>query len=132
MTFPFDVCVVGGCGHVGLPLVLAFADHGLKVCVHDINDQAIEVVKSGRMPFKELGGEAVLARVLGRTLTVVNDPVRAQSQHVIVVIGTPVDEHLNPTYHAMRRFFDRELLPNLVDGQCGFCAARCSPGRRPS
>jgi len=119
MNFPFDVCVVGGCGHVGLPLALAFADHGLNVCIHDINDRAIEVVKSGRMPFLDQGADAVLQRVLGRTLTVVNDlTCVSQSHHVIVVIGTPVDEHLNPTFHAMSRFFDRELVPNLVDGQC--------------
>ena len=53
--FPFDVCVVGGCGHVGLPLAITFASHGLKVSVHDINDRAIALVRSGQMPFLESG-----------------------------------------------------------------------------
>ena len=129
MDFPYDVCVVGGCGHVGLPLALTFADHRLKVCIHDINDAAIEVVKSGRMPFLEQDGDSVLQRVLGRTLTVVNDPTCvSRSQHVIIVIGTPVDEHLNPTFHAMRRFFDTELLPNLADGQCVILRSTVFPG----
>ena len=26
-----DICVIGGCGHVGLPLALCFADKDLKV-----------------------------------------------------------------------------------------------------
>ena len=34
----FDVVVVGGCGHVGLPLAIAFADRGLRVGIYDIND----------------------------------------------------------------------------------------------
>ena len=29
----YDVCVIGGCGHVGLPLALCFADKDLKVSV---------------------------------------------------------------------------------------------------
>ena len=33
--FEYDVCVVGGCGHVGLPLALTFADSGLNVSIYD-------------------------------------------------------------------------------------------------
>jgi UDP-N-acetyl-D-mannosaminuronic acid dehydrogenase len=129
MSFRYDVCVVGGCGRAGLPLALTFAEHGLNVCITDINENSIDVVRSGRMPFLERGADPVLAQVLGRTLTVVNDPTRiSQARHVIVVIGTPVDEHLNPTFHAMRRFFDRELLPNLVDGQCVILRSTVFPG----
>ena len=129
MEFPYDVCVVGGCGRAGLPLALSFAHHNLNVCIHDINDGVIEVVKSGKMPFLEEGADAVLKQVLGRTLSVANDVTRvSQSHHVIVLIGTPVDEHLNPTFHAMRRFFDRELLPNLVDGQCIILRSTVFPG----
>jgi UDP-N-acetyl-D-mannosaminuronic acid dehydrogenase len=129
MSFKYDVCVLGGCGRAGLPLALSFADHGINVCVHDINNDVIEVVKSGKMPFLEEGAEPVLQRVLGRTLSVVNDLTHvSQAHHVIVVIGTPVDEHLNPTFHAMRRFFDGELMPNLVDGQCVILRSTVLPG----
>ena len=33
----FDVTIVGGLGHVGLPLGIVFADKGLKVCLCDID-----------------------------------------------------------------------------------------------
>ena len=36
-----DVVVVGGCGHVGLPLGLAFADRGLNVALFDLNKRSI-------------------------------------------------------------------------------------------
>src|SRR4051794_23960032 len=128
MDFRFDVCVVGGCGHVGLPLALTFAHRGLKVSVYDIDDRAVALVRSGRMPFLERGAEPILREVLGRTLEVANDAdLVSQSRHVVVVIGTPVDEHLNPTFHTMRRFF-RRLLPLLRDGQCVILRSTVYPG----
>jgi UDP-N-acetyl-D-mannosaminuronic acid dehydrogenase len=124
----FDVCIIGGCGHVGLPLAITFADRGLNVVVYDINEQAVATVLSGRMPFLETGAEPVLARVLGQTLTVTTDhTVIPRAEHVIVVIGTPVDEHLNPTFHTIRRFFQR-LIPDLVSGQCLTLRSTVYPG----
>ena len=126
--FRYDICVVGGCGHVGLPLAITFADHGLKVSVYDINERAVETVRSGRMPFLETGAEPKLREVIGRTLEVSTDPSCVSgSRFVIVVIGTPVDEHLNPTFHTMRRFFSG-LLPHLVDGQCVILRSTVYPG----
>ena len=47
-----DVAIIG-CGRVGLPLALAFADRGLRVLGID-NDQArLAAVRDGRMPFDE-------------------------------------------------------------------------------
>jgi UDP-N-acetyl-D-mannosaminuronate dehydrogenase len=36
----FDLCVIGGCGHVGLPLSIAFALRGKRVAVFDIDRDA--------------------------------------------------------------------------------------------
>ena len=55
MGFERDVVVVGGCGHVGLPLGLAFAERGLNVALFDLNDEAVDLVESGVMPFAEDG-----------------------------------------------------------------------------
>jgi UDP-N-acetyl-D-mannosaminuronic acid dehydrogenase len=128
MAFLYDVCVVGGCGHVGLPLAITFARHGLKVSVYDINDGAVALVRAGRMPFLEEGAETGLREVIGSSLEVANDPhLVTQSEHVVVVIGTPVDEHLNPTFHSMRRFFTT-LMPYLVEGQCVILRSTVYPG----
>ncbi len=124
----FDICVVGGCGHVGLPLAIAFAHQGLKVGIHDIDEKAVETVQAGRMPFLDEGAEPLLKEVLGKTLAVANDPgLVRRSQYVIVVVGTPVDEHLNPRFHAIRRFF-ASLLPDLQDGQCLVLRSTVYPG----
>ena len=124
----YDVCVIGGCGHVGLPLAISFARQGLRVAVDDINERAVALVRAGRMPFLERGAEPILQEVVGKTLHVATDPSLAgKARHVIVVIGTPVDEHLNPTFHTIRRFF-ADTLPYLVDGQCLILRSTVYPG----
>src|SRR5262245_32420103 len=100
--FRYDVCVVGGCGHVGLPLAITFAREGFNVSIYDINDAAIRQVREGNMPFLEPGAEEALRRVIGKSLVVDKDPgLVSLARHVVVVIGTPVDEHLNPTFHTI-------------------------------
>jgi UDP-N-acetyl-D-mannosaminuronic acid dehydrogenase len=127
-SFRYDICVVGGCGHVGLPLAISFAHRGLKVSIYDIDERAVATVRSGLMPFLERGAEPKLREVIGRTLEVSTELSSvSQSRFVVVVIGTPVDEHLNPTFHRMRRFF-MELLPHLVDGQCVVLRSTVYPG----
>ncbi|MEA2652897.1 MAG: hypothetical protein QOI37_124, partial [Chloroflexota bacterium] len=37
-----DVVVLGGGGHVGLPLSLAFADAGLRVGIYDTNQGTLD------------------------------------------------------------------------------------------
>jgi UDP-N-acetyl-D-mannosaminuronate dehydrogenase len=49
------VVVIGGCGHVGLPLAIAFADRGARVGIYDVSEAAVATVNSGRMPFAEPG-----------------------------------------------------------------------------
>ena len=112
------VAVVGGCGHVGLPLGLAFADAGLDVVLYDIDEGAIDKVRAGKMPFVEKGADEVLSRVLASgNLTLSADPAAvAAVEHVVVVIGTPVDEHLNPDPAAVVTSIER-MVDHLHDGQ---------------
>jgi UDP-N-acetyl-D-mannosaminuronic acid dehydrogenase len=98
-----DVVILGGCGHIGLPLGLAFADVGLRVSLFDTNAKAVRLVQSGGMPHREPGAQSVLERTLasGR-LTATDEPGSVNSAEcLIVVIGTPVDEHLNPDPQAV-------------------------------
>src|SRR3954468_23232202 len=93
-----EIVVLGGCGHVGLPLAIAFAQRGRHVAVYDLDHDAVAAVAAGRMPFREVGGVEALAAVVadGRLTATVDAGVVATCETLIVVIGTPVDEHLNP------------------------------------
>ena len=128
VDFEFDVCVVGGCGHVGLPLAIVMAHRGLRVAIDDIDTNAVEMVRSGRMPFLEEKAEPMLAEVINRNLIVDDDPsLISRSRIVVVVIGTPVDEYLKPKFHKLHRFFI-DLMPHLVDGQCLILRSTIYPG----
>jgi UDP-N-acetyl-D-mannosaminuronic acid dehydrogenase len=102
MTAP-KVVVVGGCGHVGLPLGVLLASKGAEVTAYDTNRQVVEQVNAGQVPFKEPGVRELLGEALReRSFSASNDPISvAGADHVVVVIGTPVDEHLNPNPGAV-------------------------------
>jgi UDP-N-acetyl-D-mannosaminuronic acid dehydrogenase len=125
----FDICVVGGCGHVGLPLGMAFADKGQRVALYDINEEVINKVNNGIVPFMEEGAETVLARVIkSKKLLATNDPkVVGQSKAVIMVIGTPVDEHLNPKVGEIIRAV-KEIQEYLRDDQLLVMRSTLFPG----
>jgi UDP-N-acetyl-D-mannosaminuronic acid dehydrogenase len=108
-----DVVVIGGCGHVGLPLALAFADRGANVAIYDVSEASVAAVNSGKMPFAEPGADEVLKRVLaaGRLHASADPAVVGSAEHVVVVIGTPVDEHLNP---------DQSAIPKALGGCAGY------------
>jgi UDP-N-acetyl-D-mannosaminuronic acid dehydrogenase len=128
MEFERDVVVVGGCGHVGLPLALAFADRGLQVAIFDINAEAVDQVSRGVMPFAEDGADEVLRRVVGTRLVASTDPeIVATAENVVVVVGTPVDEHLNPDPSAVSRAV-AQMRDALRDGQLLVLRSTVYPG----
>lgn len=103
----FDIAIVGGTGHVGLPLGLAFADRRLKVCVLGRNKEKAERIRRGEMPFIEYDAEPILKKVLENgNLTVSLDMSDiSKSKYVIIAIGTPVDEYMNPKTRQFLEFF---------------------------
>jgi UDP-N-acetyl-D-mannosaminuronic acid dehydrogenase len=129
MGFTRDVGIIGGCGHVGLPLALAFADRGLKTVIFDLNRQAVESVSQGKMPFMEEGGPEVLKRVLEKgTLEVGDQPDHLpECKFLVLVIGTPVDKHMNPSFLGMEKALD-DCLPFLRNGQILILRSTVFPG----
>jgi UDP-N-acetyl-D-mannosaminuronic acid dehydrogenase len=124
-----DLTIVGGGGHVGIPLVLAFAEAGFRVNVHDVNRQVLETLQAGRLPFIEYGGEELLARALERKqLVFTSSPADiSPTGPVIVTIGTPIDEFLNPVRKVVQDCIDA-LLPHLTDGQLLVLRSTVFPG----
>ena len=90
--------VVGGCGHVGLPLAIALAHSGLPTISLDIDQEKVDLVNSGILPFIEEGCSPILRNSLDQECfsATTNPEVVSQANYVIVVIGTPVDSYLNP------------------------------------
>jgi UDP-N-acetyl-D-mannosaminuronic acid dehydrogenase len=127
--FDRDVVVIGGCGHVGLPLAIAFAARGARVGIYDVSDAAVATVNAGRLPFDEPGAAGVLARVVadGRLEASADASIVGSAENVVVVIGTPVDEHLNPNQTAIPRALGG-CAPFLRDGQLMILRSTVFPG----
>jgi UDP-N-acetyl-D-mannosaminuronic acid dehydrogenase len=86
--------------------------------IYDVSEAAVATVNAGRMPFAEPGAAGLLREALAEgRLTASADPsIVGQAEHVVVVIGTPVDEHLNP---------DQAAIPNALGG----CASYLRDGQ---
>lgn len=128
MEYKYDLCIVGGLGHVGLPLSITFADKGLKVCAYDTSKETYDIVSSGKMPFIEYGAEDVLGRVLrDGSLTVSMSPeTLSESKNIIITIGTPTDIHLSPE-PAVEHMIE-EYSKYFVDDQLIILRSTIHPG----
>lgn len=124
-----DITVVGGAGHVGIPLVLAFAEAGLTVNINDLNETALATLRSGKLPFIEHGAAPLLARALaGNKLLFTSSPGSIdRTGPVVITIGTPVDEFLNPVQKEVQNCVD-SLLPHISDDQLLILRSTVYPG----
>ena len=124
-----DITVVGGGGHVGIPLVLALAEAGLRVNVNDLNQDTLDTLRAGRLPYIEDGAQSVLTKALaGKRLVFTNAPDGISTGGpVIVTIGTPIDEFLNPVRRVVQNCLDG-MLPRLADGQLLILRSTVFPG----
>ena len=103
-----DICIIGGAGHVGLPLALVFARTGKRVMIHDVNRAALDAISGGTMPFIEYGAEPLLAAALrdDRLVFSCDHGDVARARDVMIAVGTPVDEYLNPKLRALLDLVD--------------------------
>ena len=121
--------IVGGCGHVGLPLGLAFARKGYHVDLVDANAELVALVNGGRMPFHEDGAPDLLAGVIqnGLLKATTSTAVLEDAAAIIVTIGTPVDEYLDPAVREFDCVLER-LLAQVRPGQLVILRSTVFPG----
>lgn len=124
-----DICVVGGAGHVGLPLAISFAACGRRVLIYDLNEPMLRNIERGVVPFMEEGAEPLLRAALKKNLLTFSSSASdiAGTPIVIITIGTPVDEFMNPDTKVMQKCID-DLLPYLADGQLVILRSTVYPG----
>lgn len=125
----YDVCVVGGAGHVGVPLSIALASRSLRTLIYDINESALNTLREGRLPFLEEGAESLLREGLeAGSLHMSQDPALiARADHVILTIGTPIDEFHNPQVGVLTSCVDT-LLPYLREDATLILRSTVAPG----
>ena len=124
-----DLVVLGGGGHVGLPLALSFADTGWRVGIYDIDRAKLEQIGRGEMPFREDGAEELLPRILetGRLELSADPAMMGRTQRLLVVIGTPVDEFLHPSMTIFEKTV-AEIAPHVAEGALVVLRSTVYPG----
>ena len=101
------ISIIGGAGHVGFPLGLAFAEKNFKVDLVDVDLKNLELINSGTPPFMEAGAEKLLKKNLKKnkifTKQKLDDLIN--SKYIVVCIGTPVGKNLKPKLVEFINFF---------------------------
>ena len=128
-TRDLDVVVLGGGGHVGLPLSLTLADAGLCVGIYDTSQATLDRIAAGEMPFLETGADELLRKVLttGRLELGTDGSIIERTETLIIVVGTPVDEFLGPSMTVFERVVN-QVAPHLRDGALVVLRSTVYPG----
>lgn len=124
----YDLCIIGGFGHVGLPLSITFASKGINVCAYDISKEWGKTISDGKMPFLEYGAEEFFPKVMNEgKLHLSSDPeVISESKAIIITIGTPTDLHMSPE-PVVEQLID-SYMKYFKDGQLIILRSTVYPG----
>lgn len=101
----YTISVVG-CGRIGLPTALLFADAGFRVIGVDANPQVVNLLTRRKAPFNEPRmGALVKKHVKGGRFAATTDARKASSESdvVILVVPTPVDQKKKPDYSSFEK-----------------------------
>lgn len=123
------VAIIGACGHVGLPLALVVAEAGYEVVGIDRDAARVRQVQAGQMPYVEADAGPLLSRLLaeGRLCFQTGCHAVRDSDVVVIVIGTPVDENLNARIDPLMDLLG-EIKPYLHAGQLIVLRSTVMPG----
>ncbi len=86
--------IVFGLGFVGLTTALGLAEKGYKVYGIDVDEDRLNTLKSGKLPFLEKGLDDALVRHLNKTffLDVSLEDAINESEYIFYCVGTPYKE----------------------------------------
>ena len=123
------ITIIGGAGHIGLPLSVLFANSGLKVNCFDINDELIQKCKSGIFPYKEKKGNINLKKAIkSKKINFISSPDQSiNNSDIIITIGTPVDEFMNPVSDLIFKCID-QIMPFISKNSLIILRSTVYPG----
>ena len=87
-----NIVIVGGAGHIGLPLGMLFANKGKKVILYDKNKDNVKKINNLQMPFMEEGGNKLLKKNKNRIFATTDKRFLKDARIIIVCIGTIISK----------------------------------------
>ena len=102
-----NISIIGGAGHVGFALGLIFSSKGFNVSLIDKNRSNIKKINSGKIPFLEENSQKLLKTMIKKKRIYATNQLRKviESKFIIVCIGTPINNKLNPNLRGFINFF---------------------------
>ncbi len=85
-----DIAIVGGAGHIGLPLGILFANKGKNIVLYDKDKKNVDKINDLQMPFMEEGGSKLLKKNKTRIFATTDKKYLKDVKIIIICIGTPV------------------------------------------
>ena len=122
----FDKVSVVGLGYIGLPTAAFIASKGIPVVGIDVNQDAVDSINAGKVPFFEPGFGDLLARVVKEgTLSAQTEQIEANAY--IVCVPTPFrEDHSVDTKYI--RAAAQALAPHLKPGALVVLESTSPPG----
>jgi UDP-N-acetyl-D-mannosaminuronic acid dehydrogenase len=110
--YKMKITIIGGAGHIGLPLGILFANKGLDVTLYDKNHSAVKKINNSELPFMEENGRKLLKKNKKRIFATTNKKYISKSDIVIVCIGTPVKNNKPNLSFFFKLFKEIKILLN--------------------
>ena len=109
------ISIVGGAGHIGLPLAVKFAENNFKINIIDINEKNLIKISKNQPPFKEIDLKNKLGKVLKKNRIEFSTNLNSikNSKYIVVCIGTPISDKLKPELRLFYNLFKK--LSNYLD-----------------
>lgn len=93
---------------MGLPLALVLADAGYSVYGIGRDEKKIAEINKGKMPFQEEGAGPLLKRYINKRFFPTTDyAMIRKSDYIILTLGTPIDENMNPVYDQVNESLEK-------------------------
>ncbi len=129
MDFNKTISIIGGAGHVGFPLALAFAQKNLNVNLIDINLKNLHKISNGEVPFHEIGAKKILKDCLRKQRISTSNSLETvkNSKYIIICIGTPINSKLKPQTLKFFNFFST-LFKSIKKNQVIIIRSSVFPG----
>jgi len=119
---------VVGIGRVGLPLCLILAESGYKVYGIDVRQDYIAKIKKAEMPFVEDKAQELLEKHVNKNFFPTTEMAKTkEADYIVLTLGTPVDEHLNPEYKQIEAVM-QSIVKLLRKGQTIILRSTVAPG----
>ena len=117
-----------GCGYVGLPLALRFADVGQRVTGFDLDQTKVDKLNAGQSYIQHISADKVRQHVQGKRFSATSDFAKLRGMDaVLICVPTPLDERREPDLSFVENTA-QAIAPNLQRNQLIVLESTTYPG----